>query len=264
MNLVKEKMMERVKGKVAIVTGGASGIGEASAKLLAAEGAKVAVGDIDDAQGARVVAEIVKAGGTAAFWHLNVTNEKEVESALAEIVKKYQKLDIVVNSAGIPGGPQGSHLTPTSLFDKVIEINAKGTFLVNKYALPYLLKNKGGSVVNISSMLGLMGGEDPAYHASKGAVRMMTKSDAWYYAPQQVRFNSVHPGYIFTPLFQGFGKKNAQGEQQFYDAMAAKIPQRRLGTAEDVARGILFLASDDASYITGIELSIDGGYMVRA
>jgi NAD(P)-dependent dehydrogenase (short-subunit alcohol dehydrogenase family) len=256
--------MDRVKGKVAIVTGGASGIGEAAAIILAAEGAKVGITDIDDKNGARVVAEIEKAGGTAAYWHLNVTVEKEVETTLAEIVKKYKKLDIVVNSAGVPGGPLGTHETPTTLWDKVMDINAKGTFLVNKFAIPYMLKNKGGSVVNISSMLGLMGGEDPVYHASKGAVRLMTKSDAWFYAPNQIRFNSVHPGYINTPLFQGFGKKNPEGEQKFYDAMAAKIPQKRLGTAEDVAKGILFLASDDASYVTGIELSIDGGYMVRA
>ncbi|HSW57719.1 MAG TPA: SDR family oxidoreductase [Dehalococcoidales bacterium] len=256
--------MDRVKGKVALVTGGASGIGEAAAKLLAAEGAKVAVTDIDDRNGERVTEEIKKAGGTAAFWHLDVTSEKDVEMTTAAIVKKYKKLDIVVNSAGIPGGPMPLHETPTSLWDKVMDINAKGTFLVNKYCVPYLLKNKGGSVVNISSMLGLMGGEDPVYHASKGAVRLMTKSDACTYAPHQIRFNSVHPGYILTPLFQGFGRKNPEGEQKFYDRMAAKIPQGRLGTGEDVARGILYLASDDSSYVTGTELIIDGGYLIRA
>jgi len=256
--------MERVKGKVAIVTGGASGIGEATAKLLAREGAKVAITDIDDKNGARVISEIKAEGGTADFWHLDVTRETDVERTFAEIVKKYLKLDILVNSAGVPGAAYGTHETPTKLWDRVMDINAKGTFLCNKYAVPYMLKNKGGSVVNISSMLGLMGGMDPTYHASKGAVRMMTKSDAWFYAKDQIRFNSVHPGYIFTPLFQGFGKANPEGEQKFYEEMAAKIPQQRLGTAEDVAKGILFLASDDASYITGIELSIDGGYMVRS
>ncbi len=256
--------MDRVKGKVALVTGGASGIGEAAARLLAAEGAKVAITDIDDKNGVRVEAEIEKAGDRATFWHLDVTAEKAIEATLAAVVKKYRKLDIVVNSAGVPGGPLPTHETPTALWGKVMDINAKGTFLVNKYAIPYLLKNKGGSVVNISSMLGLMGGEDPVYHASKGAVRLMTKSDACTYASRQIRFNSVHPGYILTPLFQGFGKKNPEGEQKFYDAMAAKIPQGRLGTAEDVAKGILYLASDDSSYVTGSELVIDGGYMVRA
>jgi NAD(P)-dependent dehydrogenase (short-subunit alcohol dehydrogenase family) len=257
--------MDRVKGKIAVVTGGASGIGEAAAKLLAAEGAKVAITDIDDKNGARVVNEIEQAGGKADFYHLNVTSEKDIETTMAAIFKKYRKLDIVVNSAGVPGGSMPTHETPTSMWDKVVDINAKGTFMINKYAIPYILKNKaGGSVVNISSMLGLMGGEDPTYHASKGAVRLLTKSDACTYAPKQIRFNSVHPGYIFTPLFQGFGKKNPEGEQKFYDAMAAKIPQGRLGTAEDVAKGILWLASDDSSYVTGTELIIDGGYMVRA
>jgi NAD(P)-dependent dehydrogenase (short-subunit alcohol dehydrogenase family) len=260
---LKEKKMNRVQGKVAIVTGGASGIGEACAKLLAAEGAKVGITDIDDKNGARVLSEIENSGGIAAYWHLNVTDEKESADVLNEIVNKFRKLDIVVNSAGIPGTPLGTHETPTSTWNRVMDINAKGTFIVNKFAIPFLLKNKGGSVVNISSMLGLMGGEDPVYHASKGAVRLMTKSDAWFYASQQIRFNSVHPGYIFTPLFQGFGKKSPAGEKNFYESMAAKIPQGRLGTAEDVAKGVLFLASDDASYITGIELSIDGGYMVR-
>ena len=231
--------MDRVKGKVAIVTGGASGIGEATAKLLAAEGAKVAITDIDDANGARVVKEIKEAGGTASFYHLDVTREKDVEETFSKIVDEYQKLDILVNSAGIPGGPLGTHETPTELWDRVMDINAKGTFLCNKYAVPYMLMNRGGSVINISSMLGLMGGMDPVYHASKGAVRMMTKSDAWFYARDQIRFNSVHPGYIFTPLFQGFGKANPEGEEQFYQEMAEKIPQGRLGTAEDVARGIL-------------------------
>jgi NAD(P)-dependent dehydrogenase (short-subunit alcohol dehydrogenase family) len=256
--------MDRVKGKVAIVTGGASGIGEASAKLLAAEGAKVAITDIDDKNGDRVVKDIKAAGGTAGYWHLNVINEKDVETAFADIIKKYKKLDIIVNSAGVPGGPLFTHETPTSLWDKVMDINAKGTFFCNKYAIPYMLKNKGGSVINISSMLGLMGGMDPVYHASKGAVRMMTKSDAWAYAKDNIRCNSVHPGYIFTPLFQGFGKANVAGEQKFYDDTASRIPMGRLGTAEDVAKGILFLASDDSTYVTGIELSIDGGYLVRS
>jgi NAD(P)-dependent dehydrogenase (short-subunit alcohol dehydrogenase family) len=256
--------MDRVKDKVAIVTGGASGIGEATARLLAAEGAKVAVTDIKEGNGVRVASEIQNAGGTASFWRLDVTKEKEIEQVFADIVTKFNKLDILVNSAGIPGGSMGTHETSTELWDKVMDINAKGTFLCNKYAIPYMLKNKGGSVINISSMLGLMGGMDPVYHASKGAVRMMTKSDAWFYAKDQIRFNSIHPGYIFTPLFQGFGKANPEGEERFYTEMAAKIPQGRLGTAEDVARGILFLASDDSSYITGIELSIDGGYLIRS
>jgi NAD(P)-dependent dehydrogenase (short-subunit alcohol dehydrogenase family) len=258
--------MDRVKGKTAVVTGGASGIGAACARLLAAEGARVAITDIDDKHGKHVIEEITGKGGTAIYYHLDVTSEKDIATTLADIFKQLQKIDIVVNSAGIAGSPLATHETDVAVWNKVVDINAKGTFMVNKYALPYMLKNQpeGGSVINISSMLGLMGGGDPVYHASKGAVRLMTKSDAYVYAPHQIRFNSVHPGYIFTPLFQAFGKRNPEGEQQFYANMAAKIPQGRLGTAEDVAKGVLFLASDDSSYITGIELSIDGGYMVRA
>jgi NAD(P)-dependent dehydrogenase (short-subunit alcohol dehydrogenase family) len=256
--------MDRVKGKVAIVTGGSSGIGEASARLLAKEGAKVAITDIDDSNGKRVVGEIKNAGGIADFWHLDVTREKDVDTAFADINKKYGQVHILVNSAGIPGSPKPTHETTSAEWDRVMSINAKGTFLSIKYAVPYMLKSGSGSVVNLSSMLGLMGGEDPVYHASKGAVRLQTKSDAWYYARYNIRFNSVHPGYIFTPLFQGFGKKNPVGEDKFYAEMAAKVPQGRLGTAEDVANGILFLASDESSYVTGIELSIDGGYMCRS
>jgi NAD(P)-dependent dehydrogenase (short-subunit alcohol dehydrogenase family) len=255
--------MDRVKGKIAIVTGGSSGIGEASAKVLAREGAEVAITDIDDNNGKRVAGEINNAGGTAGFWHMDVTKEKEIKAAFSDIYKNYQKLHILINSAGIPGPPKLTHDTDSSEWDKVMDINAKGTFLCVKYAVPYILKSGGGSVVNLSSMLGLMGGSDPVYHASKGAVRLMTKSDAFNYAKDNIRFNSVHPGYILTPLFRGFGTRNPAGPEKFFAEMAAKVPQGRLGTAEDVANGILFLASDDSSYITGTELIIDGGYMVR-
>ncbi len=255
--------MDRVKGKVAFVTGGASGLGEAAAKILAAEGAKVAVADIDDKNGARVVKEIKAAGGTGQFWHMNVTDEEGVNQTLADVYKTFKKLHIVVNSAGVPGYPKPTHETTTAEWNRVIDINLKGTFFVNRAAIPFILKTKQpGSVVNISSMLGLIGGGDPVYHASKGGVRLRTKSDASVYAGQGIRFNSVHPGYILTPLFQGFGKVHPKGPQAFYDEMAAKIPIPRLGTALDVAQGILYLASDESSYVTGSELVIDGGYSI--
>ncbi len=255
--------MDRVKGKVAVVTGGASGIGEASAKLLAREGASVAITDIDDINGKRVVSEIKAAGSSAGFWHMDVTDEKAIENTFAEIFKKYSSLDVLVNSAGIPGPPKLTHEVTSAEWDKVLNINTKGTFLCIKHAVPCMLKTGGGSVINLSSMLGLMGGDDPVYHASKGAVRLMTKSDAFNYASSNIRFNSVHPGFILTPLFRGFGAKHPEGPDKFYAEMSAKIPQGRLGTAEDVAYGILYLASDESSYVTGIELSIDGGYLVR-
>ena len=254
--------MDRVKGKVAVITGGASGLGEASAKLLAKEGARVAVTDIDDKNGKRVVDEIKGAGGAADFWHMNVTNEREVERTMAEINKKYGKINILLNSAGIPGYPKPTHETTAAEWDKVMDINLKGTFFCIKHAVPFILKSGPGSVVNISSMLGLIGGGDPVYHASKGGVRLMTKSDASVYAKDQIRFNSVHPGYILTPLFRGFGAKNPEGPEKFFQEMGSKVPLQRLGAAEDVANGVLFLASDESSYITGSELVIDGGYSI--
>ena len=260
----KEGAMDRVKGKVAVVTGGASGIGEASAKLLAKEGASVAITDIDDQNGRRVVGEIKRAGGAADYFHMDVSNEKEVEHTFTGINEKYGKLNILVNSAGIPGGPKPTHETTAAEWDRVMDINAKGTFLCIKYAVPYMLKSGGGSIINLSSMLGLMGGGDPVYHASKGAVRLQTKSDAYTYAKDNIRFNSVHPGYILTPLFRGFGVRHPEGPDQFFADKAKMIPLGRLGTAEDVANGILFLASDDSSYVTGTELVIDGGYLIRA
>lgn len=255
--------MDRVKGKVAVVTGSASGLGEASAKLLAKEGASVAVTDIDDKNGARVIDEIKKAGGEAAFWHLDVTDEKGVEQVMAAVYQKYGKINVLLNSAGIPGYPKPTHETTSAEWDRVININLKGTFLCTKYAVPYILKSGPGSVINISSLLGLVGGGDPVYHASKGGVRLLTKSDATVYAKDQIRFNSVHPGYIMTPLFKGFTAKNPAGAEQFFQEMTAKVPLGRLGEPEDVASGVLFLASDESSYITGTELVIDGGCAIN-
>lgn len=255
--------MNRVKGKVAVVTGSASGLGEAAAKILAKEGASVAVVDIDDKNGARVIDEIKKAGGEAAFWHMNVTNEKEVEQTMTAVFNKYGKINVLVNSAGIPGYPKPTHETTEAEWDRVIDINLKGTFLCVKHAIPFILKSGPGSVVNISSLLGLVGGEDPVYHASKGGVRLMTKSDATIYAPNQIRFNSVHPGYILTPLFRGFTARDPGNADKFFKEMTAKVPLGRLGEPEDVANGILFLASDESSYITGSELVIDGGCAIN-
>ena len=255
--------MDRVKGKVAVVTGGASGIGRATCLLLAKEGSSVAVTDINDDAGREAVAEIKNNGGVADYWHMNVTNEKEVEKVFADINSKYGKINILVNNAGIPGPPKATHELTTEEWDKVMDINLKGVFFCTKYVIKYIQMSGGGSIVNLSSMLGLIGGEDPVYHASKGGVRLMTKSDATIYAKDNIRANSVHPGYIFTPLFQGIGARSPQGAEKFFEDTTNAIPLGRLGTPEDVAKGILFLASDDSSYITGTELIIDGGYILQ-
>jgi NAD(P)-dependent dehydrogenase (short-subunit alcohol dehydrogenase family) len=259
----QETGMDRVKGKVAVVTGSASGIGKAAAVLLAREGACVAITDIADDAGKETVAEIAAAGGTAGYWHMNVADEKEVEATFASIIKQYGKIDILVNNAGIPGPPKETHELTAEEFDRVININLRGVFFCTKHVLGYMKKSGGGSIVNMSSMLGLIGGEDPAYHASKGGVRLMTKSDATTYGPYNIRVNSVHPGYILTPLFRGIAARSPKGAEKFMADMAESIPLKRLGTPEDIAQCILFIASDESSYITGTEFILDGGFILQ-
>jgi NAD(P)-dependent dehydrogenase (short-subunit alcohol dehydrogenase family) len=254
--------MDRVKGKVALVTGGASGIGRATCLLLAREGASVAVTDITDDTGKAIVTEIKRNGGVADYWHIDVTSEKEVEKGFADIRKKFGKVNILVNNAGIPGLPKATHELSTEEWDKVINIDLKGVFFCTKYVIPYMKRAGGGSIVNLSSMLGIIGGEDPAYHAAKGGVRLLTKSDATNYAKDNIRVNSVHPGYISTPLFERVVARNPQGKEVFLEKLISGIPLGRLGKAEDVANLILFLASDESDYITGAEIIIDGGYIL--
>ncbi|MBN2238739.1 MAG: SDR family oxidoreductase [Dehalococcoidales bacterium] len=255
--------MDRVKDKVAIVTGSASGIGKAAALLLAEEGAFVAITDIADEAGELTVEEIKAAGGKAGYWHMNVADESEVEKVFGEINAEYGKINILVNNAGIPGPPKETHELTAEEFDKVININLRGVFFCTKHVLGYMKQAGVGSIVNMSSMLGLIGGEDPAYHASKGGVRLMTKSDATTYGPYNIRVNSVHPGYILTPLFRGIAARSPKGADKFMEDMAENIPLKRLGTPEDIAKCVLFIASDESSYITGTEFILDGGFILQ-
>jgi NAD(P)-dependent dehydrogenase (short-subunit alcohol dehydrogenase family) len=251
--------LDRVNGKVAIITGAANGIGEATAKLMAKEGAKVAIVDIDDENGKRVTKEIKSAGGVADFWHMNVTHAGEVEKVFEEIYKKYGRLDILVNNAGVGGGRSAPHKTPEAELDRVMAINMKGPFFCTKYAVPYMSKSGGGSIVNVASVYGVIGGDTPAYDASKGALRSMSKSDAVVLRKHHIRVNSVHPGNIWTPLFENIEKKLGGIPENSAKIMSANMPIPRMGKPEEVAYGILFLASDEASYITAAELLIDGG-----
>lgn len=251
--------MDRVKEKVAIVTGGAQGIGKATCLLLAKEGASVAVTDLNDEGGRKVAEEIRSSGGVADYWHIDVTREKEVERGFADIHKRYGKINILVNNAGIPGYHKATHEITTEEWDKVIDIDLKGVYFCIKYAVPYMKQAGGGSIVNVSSMLALLGGIDPVYHAAKGGVRLLTKSDATIYAADNIRSNSVHPGFILTPLLERMDLNEEGGE----DTLKSTIPLGRLGRAEEVANGILFLASDESSFITGTEMVIDGGYSVQ-
>ncbi len=252
--------MKRVEGKVVVVTGGALGIGRETCLLLAKEGAKVAITDILDKEGQELADEITKSGGIAKFWHLDVTNEKEVEKVYAEVFKEFGRLDATVNNAGIAGVDKPTHELTEDEWDATMNVNVKGVFFCTKHAIPYMRKSGGGSIVNLSSIYGLIGaGDIPAYHASKGAVRLMTKNDALIYAKDNIRVNSVHPGFIWTPLVEKLGKETP-GFREHLDSLH---PIGHIGEPIDVAYGILYLVSDESKFVTGSELVIDGGYTCK-
>ena len=252
--------MKRVEGKVVVVTGGALGIGRETCLLLAKEGAKVAITDILDKEGQKLADEITKSGGIAKFWHLDVTNEKEVEKVYAEVFKEFGRLDATVNNAGIAGVDKPTHELTEDEWDATMNVNVKGVFFCTKHAIPYMRKSGGGSIVNLSSIYGLIGaGDIPAYHASKGAVRLMTKNDALIYAKDNIRVNSVHPGFIWTPLVEKLG----EGKPGFREHLDSLHPIGHIGEPIDVAYGILYLVSDESKFVTGSELVIDGGYTCK-
>lgn len=255
--------MARVEGKVAVVTGGGLGIGRATCLLLAREGARVAVTDVLDREGESVAAEIRKQGGRARFWHLDVSQESAVRETLGQVVAEFGRLDIVVNNAGIAGPNKPTHELTETEWDTVQAVNVKGVFFCIKHAIPHLRAAGGGSIINLSSIYGLISAPDvPPYHASKGAVRLMTKTDALMYANDRIRVNSVHPGFILTPMVEGFFATTPDAVQT-RKAVEALHPLGHLGEPDDVAYGILYLASDESKFLTGIELVIDGGYTAR-
>ena len=249
----------RVAGKVALVSGGARGLGEAQAKLLAAEGAKVAIGDVLEEEGKKVEAAINELGGEAFFMPLDVTQADQWQQIIDETVARFGKLDVLVNNAGI-GGRGGLEDMTEDEWDEVMAVNAKGVFLGTKLAMPEILKAGGGSIVNISSQMGIVGSDtsNPAYQASKAAVHVFTKSIALRYATQGVRVNSVHPGPIDTPMLQA-GFIDPERMQR----VMSKVPMGRVGQPEEIAYGVLFLSSDESSFITGAGLVIDGGYIAH-
>lgn len=256
--------MQRVKDKVIIVTGGALGIGQATSLLCAQHGAKVAVADINDQEGRKVVKQIQDNGGHAHFWHLNTADEKEVQKVFNEINTKFGKIDVLVNNAGIAGINKPTHEISEQEWDALMAINVKGVFFCTKHVIPYLKNNKGGSIINLSSIYGLVGAPDlPPYHASKGAVRLMTKTDAMLYAKDKIRINSVHPGYIWTPLVEKLGEQFPEGMAAYRKHLDSLHPLGHVGEPDDIAYGILFLASDESKLMTGSELVIDGGYTAR-
>lgn len=252
--------MKRVENKVVIVTGGALGIGRETCILLAKEGAQVAVTDLLDKEGQELADEITQSGGSASFWHLNVADEKEVEKVYSEVVKKFGKLDATVNNAGIAGADKPTHELTENEWDAVMNVNVKGVFFCTKHAIPLMKKSGSGSIVNLSSIYGIIGaGDIPTYHASKGAVRLMSKNDALIYAKDNIRVNSVHPGFIWTPLVEKLGE-NVPGFRKDLDSLH---PIGHVGESIDIAFGILYLVSDESKFVTGSELVIDGGYTCK-
>jgi len=247
--------MGRLDGKVALISGGARGQGAVEAKLFASEGANVVFGDILDAEGKAVEADIRQAGGAATYIHLDVTQEADWQQAVATAVHTYGKLDILVNNAGILRR-ESIEETSKELWDTVLAVNATGVFLGTKHAIPAMRAAGGGSIVNISSVSGMVALGAPAYNASKGAVRVFTKVTASQHAKDNIRCNSIHPGPIDTPMTQ---TSNTARRQAIVDA----VPLGRYGTSEDIAYGVLYLASDEANYVTGSELVIDGGYIAQ-
>ena len=249
----------RLEGKVAFISGGARGMGAAEVRMFAREGAMVAIGDVLEEEGRQVAAEIGEAGGQAIFFSLDVTSESQWNDAIAATVERFGGLHVLVNNAGIGGGGNVEHTTEAE-WDRTMDINAKGVFLGTKAAIPAMRNSGGGSIINISSQLGIVGVDNssPQYQASKGAVRLLTKATAIQYAGEGIRANSVHPGPIITPMTEA-----GRADQDRYDLTIARIPLGRYGAPDDVAYGVLFLASDESSFMTGSELVIDGGWVAQ-
>lgn len=256
-------VMQRLKGKVAVVTGAAVGIGRAACVRMAEEGAAVAITDVREAEGKALAAELVRGGHRADFWTLDVSREADVARVFGAIVAHFGRLDVLVNNAGISGVNKPTHEVSEAEWDALMAVNVKGVFFCTKHAIPALKKAGGGSIINLSSIYGLIGGADvPPYHASKGAVRLMSKNDALVYAPDRIRVNSIHPGFIWTPMVENFA--SSLGDQaEVRKAMDAKHPLGHIGEPDDIAWGIVYLASDESKFVTGSELVIDGGYTAQ-
>lgn len=246
-----------------MITGAARGIGKACAWRLAEAGAAVALTDVIDAEGQAVAQEIRAEGGCATYRHLDVTNEEDVARVLAEIKEEFGNVTVLVNNAGVSGTQKPTHEVTSEEWDTLMNVNVKGVFFMTKHTLPQMFEAGSGSIVNMSSIYGLVGAPDaPPYHASKGAVRLMTKTDAMLYAPKKIRVNSVHPGYIWTPMVENALQQMGGLDEALAGAVALH-PLGHIGEPDDIAYGVLYLASDESKFVTGAELVIDGGYTAR-
>ncbi|WP_309145752.1 SDR family NAD(P)-dependent oxidoreductase [Streptomyces malaysiensis] len=251
----------RLAGKVAVVTGGADGIGRGITEMLARHGAKVAIFDVREETGATTAAELAGRGCEVTSHMVDVTNDDSVAIGMESVWNAWGALHILVNNAGVSGPPDPTDKVDLAAWQYMFAVNVQGPFLCTKHAIPYLRRTPGGrSIVSISSIYGLVGNADaPSYHAAKGAVRLMAKTDAVTYAPEGIRVNSVCPGTIMTP----FNVRKAEETPGYLDEMRALHPLGQVGEPEDIAYGVLYLASDESRFVTGTDLIIDGGYTAQ-
>ena len=252
--------MGRMDGKVGLISGGARGMGASEARLFAREGAAVVIGDILDEDGEATAASIAADGGRCRYVHLDVTQEADWQAAVAAAVSQFGSLDVLVNNAGIGSNSFQIHEEPVEMWDRTIDVNLKGVFLGTRTAVPAMLAADGGSIINISSQLGIVGVpyNGSAYQTSKGGVRIFTKAAALQYANRGIRVNSVHPGPIVTEMTRA-----GRDDPERLSIMMARIPMGRYGEAEEVANAVLYLASDESSFVTGSEVVVDGGWTAQ-
>ena len=250
----------RLEDKVALISGGARGMGTETARLFVKEGAKVVIGDILEEEGRQVEAEVNGSGGEALFLKLDVAQEEDWSRAVEATVRRFGKLNVLVNNAGISSSRRALEEVSREEWDRIMAVNSTGVFLGTRAAIRAMQAAGGGSIINISSQMGIVGApvSHHAYQASKGAVRIFTKAVALQYAEDNIRCNSVHPGPIETPM-----NAERRTNRDFVATMISKVPLGRFGQPIEVAYGILYLASDESSYVTGAELVIDGGWIAQ-
>jgi NAD(P)-dependent dehydrogenase (short-subunit alcohol dehydrogenase family) len=256
--------MTRLSGKCAIVTGGAVGIGRACVERMAGQGARVAIFDVLDAEGEALAAALASQGHDVAYWHVDVTNEGTLKAAIDAAATRFGRLNVMVNNAGISGTPKPTDEVDEAEWDRVQAVNVKGVFFGTKHVIPHLRAAGGGSIINLSSIAGLVGvGGLAPYHASKGAVRLMSKNDAVTYAAERILVNSIHPAYIWTPMVENHLRATAPDLEAAKAAAGAAHPVGHMGEPDDIAWAVVWLASDEARFVTGAEIVIDGGYTAR-
>jgi NAD(P)-dependent dehydrogenase (short-subunit alcohol dehydrogenase family) len=265
---MKQIEKSRLEDRVAIVTGSTYGIGESIAKVLADEGATSIITGRTVEEGERVAEEIRTAGGSAEYYPLDVTDEKRVAEVVKAVYEKHGRINVLVNNAGIAGPNKPIHEYTREEWERVFDVNVTGAFLCSKYVVPFMKKSGGGSIIYISSIYGIVGAQDvPAYHATKAANRIMAKTGALFYAKDNIRVNSIHPGFIWTPMVENFLKgqseKSGVSVEELRKGLDSEHPIGHIGEPNDIAYGVLYLVSDEAKFVTGSELVIDGGYTTR-